>query len=156
MLAAGSKSAGQASPISSASEISLNQTYAVEAYIGALSNVPDWLMQRALQLLVAMDSPIDVTYAEIGPTGRVWIEGRATHNSPVLIIGSAIVLLLAGIGITLVVSNFYTLTDAVVAGGRLPGGAPGDRGSEGQAPASPWDLIPLAIVGAVVFLVWRK
>jgi hypothetical protein len=154
-FAAGQKSVGTLRPVTTTAEIEFGRMYAIEGYVHPLSNLSDSLLQRAVNALVAFDSPIDVTFAEIASDGHVTIQGKATHNSPVLLIASALVLLLAGIGIALSVSHIYSITDAVVAGGRLPGGAPGDKGSEGVAPASVFDLVPLLAIAAGVFLFIR-
>jgi hypothetical protein len=155
VIAAGQKMMGTIVPVTTTAEIQLGRLYVIEGYVHPLSNLSDSLLQRAVAALVAFDNPIDVTYAEITPDGHVTIQGTATHNSPVLLIIGAIILLLAGIGLTLAVSHIYAITDAIAAGGRLPGGAPGDKGSEGVAPASLFDLVPLLAIGAGVFLFFR-
>lgn len=154
-IAAGQKRIGTQREVSSAEEINLGAVYSVEGYFHPISNLSDSVILRAVNALVAIDSPIDVTYAEVTPDGHVTIQGTASHNSPVLIIASAVILILAGIGIALSISHIYTITDAVVAGGRLPGGAPGDRGSEGTAPASVFDILPLLVIALAVFLFLR-
>jgi len=154
-IAAGQKQIGTITPVTSTSEIVYGRTYVIEGYLHPLGNLSDSMLQRAAALLVGFDSPIDVTYCEIATDGHVVIQGKAVHNSPVLLIIGAVVALLAGIGIALSVSHIYTITDAVVTGGRMPGGAPGDKGSEGQAPSSIFDLVPLVVLGAGVFLFFK-
>jgi len=155
IIASGQKATGTHTPVTTTAEIELGRLYVIEGYVHPLSALSDVLLQRAVNALVAFDSPIDVTYAEITSDGHVTIQGKATHGSPVLIISAAVVLLLAGIGIALSISHIYSITDAVFAGGRLPGGAVGDKGSEGAAPFSIFDLVPLLAIGAGVFLFIR-
>lgn len=159
-IKAGQKRLGTLREVSTSDSIDLGALYVMDCYMHPLSNLSDSILQRAATALVALDNPIDVTYAEIGPDGHVIIQGHASHASPILLIASAAILLLAGIGIALTVSHIYTVTDAVLAGGTLPGGAPGDSpGGAGGLPglATLWSLVPLLaiIVGVYLFLKFR-
>lgn len=152
MVSAGVKKVGTQRTVASSEDIQLGAVYGIDGYFHPISNLSDSLVQRAVDALVAIDSPVDVTYVEVTPDGHVTIQGTASHNSPVLIIASAIVLILAGIGISLAVSHIYTITDAVIAGGRLPGGAPGDRGGAG-AGSSIFDVVPLLFFALIAWIV---
>lgn len=154
-IAAGQKRIGTLRQVTSAEDIDVGALYVVEGYLHPLGNLSDSMLQWATSQLVGLDNPIDVTYAEINPNGHIYIQGHASHGSPVLLIASAIVLVLAGIGIALTVSNIYTVSDAILAGGTLPGGSPGDTGGGGLP--SLWSVIPLLaiIVGVFLFLKFR-
>src|SRR6187549_335627 len=98
VFAAGQKSVGTLRPVTTTAEIEFGRMYAIEGYVHPLSNLSDSLLQRAVNALVAFDSPIDVTFAEIASDGHVTMQGKATHNSPVLLIVTALVLLLPAAG----------------------------------------------------------
>lgn len=155
VVSSGTKAVGVLRRVSTSDEIDLGALYAVEGYLRPISNFTDSMLQRGVNALVGLDSPLDVTFAEVQPDGHILIQGRAAHNSPVLILASAAVLVLAGIGIALAVGNIYTVTDAVVAGGRLPGGAPGDSASGGGLIPDVGLVWPVILLAIGVFIWWK-
>lgn len=138
--------------VATTDEIVYGQLYAITAHLSPLGYLSDETIQYGVDLLVGLDDPIDVTYCEVGTDGTVLIQGRATHNSPILLITGAVVLVLAGIGLTLVVESIYAVTDAVVFGGKLPGGAAGD---DPTAPLTLWDYAKVALLILALFVAWR-
>lgn len=76
---------------------------------------------------------------------------------PLIIV--AVVAALAGIGLALTINNVYEVSDAVLYGGSLPGGAPGDSGSGGSGIGGLFSSIGLLVVIAVavfLYLTFKK